>query len=78
MSDDELTDEEVLALIERAKKVDDAVRRDAGPFKRGAAKQGQIDCPACGGKGTLFYSRAPSNGHFFVKCETKDCVTYME
>jgi len=35
-----------------------------------------IECPACGGG--LHLSQAASNGHIHGKCETKDCVSWME
>ena len=37
---------------------------------------GQIVCPACGG--TLKYSRAGYNGHIWGKCETVDCLAWMQ
>ena len=40
------------------------------------AKQGVIECPAC--KGRLHLSQAAYNGHVWGKCETKDCVSWME
>lgn len=39
-------------------------------------KQEVIDCPACGGR--LHLSQAASNGHVWGKCETEDCVSWME
>lgn len=35
-----------------------------------------IECPAC--KGRLHLSQASSNGHVWGKCETADCVSWME
>lgn len=50
-----------------------------GPWKRGTAgATGTIDCPACGGKATLRFSRAGYNGHIHAGCATKDCVGWME
>ncbi len=37
---------------------------------------GRLDCPNCG-KG-LRYSVAASNGHKSGRCETKDCVNFIE
>ncbi|MEW7986630.1 MAG: hypothetical protein AB2799_12625 [Candidatus Thiodiazotropha sp.] len=39
-------------------------------------KQGAVECPVCGGK--LHLSQAASNGHVWGKCETSDCVSFME
>ncbi|HKI74989.1 MAG TPA: hypothetical protein VJ998_10110 [Pseudomonadales bacterium] len=39
-------------------------------------KQEVIECPACGGK--LHLAQAASNGHVWGKCETADCVSWME
>lgn len=35
-----------------------------------------IECPACGGR--LHFSIAGSNGHALVRCESKDCVSWIE
>lgn len=35
-----------------------------------------INCPACGGK--LHLSQSSYNGHVHGKCETPDCVAWME
>lgn len=34
----------------------------------------KLDCPSCGGKGTLIGTRAKINGHFHGKCEKCGCV----
>lgn len=39
-------------------------------------KQEVIECPVC--KGRLHLSQAACNGHVHGKCETKDCVSWME
>lgn len=50
-----------------------------GPWKRGTAgASGVIDCPVCGGKQTLRFSRAGYNGHIHAKCKTEKCVSWME
>lgn len=50
-----------------------------GPWKKGTpGSSGTIDCPACGGKGTLKFSRAGYNGHVHAACITLDCVQWME
>lgn len=39
------------------------------------AKKVELDCPICGGKGTLVGENARSNGHFHGKCtECGACV----
>lgn len=43
--------------------------------QRGIA--GVLPCPVCNA-GTLHYSIAKLNGHIHAKCETKDCVGWME
>lgn len=50
-----------------------------GPWKRGMpGSSGAIDCPVCGGEGTLEFSRAGYNGHIHAGCSTADCVWWME
>ena len=39
-------------------------------------KQEVIDCPAC--KGRLHLSQSSYNGHVHGKCETENCVSWME
>lgn len=39
-------------------------------------KQEVIECPAC--KGRLHLSQAAYNGHVHGRCETADCVSWME
>ena len=39
-------------------------------------KQEVIECPACHGR--LHLSQAAYNGHVHGKCETEDCVSWME
>lgn len=43
--------------------------------KRGGT--GAIDCPLCGGKQTLRWSCARSNGHLAVAC-TPTCIRFMQ
>lgn len=50
-----------------------------GPWKRGTAgSTGTIDCPVCGGAGTLRFSRSGYNGHVHAHCRTEECVQWME
>jgi hypothetical protein len=47
--------------------------------KHGTAKgySDKMQCPICK-TGTLLYSRAECNGHIHARCDTKDCVSWME
>lgn len=38
--------------------------------------KGHIECPSC--KGKLHFTRAKSNGHVWAKCETKDCISFIQ
>lgn len=44
--------------------------------QKGKNWHGVITCPACGGR--LHLSHAAYNGHIHGRCETKDCVSWME
>ena len=43
---------------------------------RGKGWQGIVECPAC--NGNLRLSHTALNGHVWGKCETKDCLSWME
>lgn len=43
---------------------------------RGEDWKGVEECPVC--KGKLHMSHAKYNGHVWGKCETKDCLAWME
>lgn len=43
---------------------------------KGQDWQGVIECPCCGGK--LHVSHAAYNGHVHGRCETEDCISWME
>ncbi len=43
---------------------------------KGKGHQCVIECPRC--KGKLHLSHAASNGHIWGKCETEDCMAWME
>lgn len=61
--------------MERMEKVFAAL----GPIRKeqkGKNWSGTITCPACGGK--LHLSHAAYNGHMHGRCETPDCVSWME
>jgi len=39
-------------------------------------QNGVIQCPACNGK--LGFSVSPGNGHIWAKCETNNCLAWMQ
>jgi len=43
---------------------------------KGKSWAGVMECPVC--KGRLHMSHASYNGHVHGRCETKDCVAWME
>lgn len=43
---------------------------------RGRDYSGTLDCPVC--KGVLHVRHAGYNGHIWVKCESKDCIAWIE
>lgn len=44
--------------------------------KPAADRRGTVECPIC--KGALHLSQSAYNGHVHGKCETQDCVSWME
>ncbi len=54
----------------------------AGPFigawrkKEPYGKAEVVECPVC--KGRLHLSQAAYNGHVHARCETADCISFME
>lgn len=44
--------------------------------KNRVSKQEVIECPACAGR--LHLTQSAYNGHVWGRCETKDCVSWME
>jgi hypothetical protein len=38
--------------------------------------RGEINCPTC--RGRLHWSRAAENGHVWGRCETEDCVSWIQ
>jgi len=42
----------------------------------GETTSGKDECPVCGK--TIYFSHAGSNGHVWLKCETKGCVRIAE
>lgn len=43
---------------------------------KGKSAREEIECPAC--KGRLHLTIAATNGHVHARCETPDCVSWME
>lgn len=78
---EELAEEEreTAALFAKIVAARNAITEHLGPWKKGTpGAGGRIDCPACGGKETLSFSRAGYNGHVHARCATDDCVSWME
>lgn len=78
-----------LITIEELKKEDEAVEKRMQEFMiciplideikkkyKGRNVRGCVDCPVCGGK--LNFSHAAINGHVHGKCETENCISWME
>ena len=57
-----------------------AVSEDAekNGLKKGKGGSGEVACPVC--EGTIKYSVANSNsnGHKYARCQTENCVSFME
>lgn len=50
-----------------------------GPWKKGmAGVGGRIDCPVCKQALALQFSRSGYNGHIHARCDTENCVAWME
>jgi hypothetical protein len=66
--------DEMHAALNRMRLVGPAVAqwREKPPI----GKAEVIECPAC--KGRLHLAQASSNGHVHGRCETPDCVSWME
>jgi hypothetical protein len=78
MPDEEYIDSiesEINKSIERMEKIDPLVNRIKTKYK-GKDWTGIEICPICGGK--LHMSHVAYNGHTAGKCETVDCVAWLE
>jgi hypothetical protein len=72
------------AAEKRADDIEESIQRmtKVGPVvaawrkREPIGKQEVIACPVCGGR--LHLSQAAYNGHVWGRCETKDCVAWME
>lgn len=64
--------EESVAKMKLALKVIEPIRKE----HKGKNWRGTLECPNC--KGKLHVSHAGCNGHVHAKCETPDCVAWME
>jgi hypothetical protein len=75
-----LTPEEVAAKCADARRGFDNVKNARAAIVAHIAEtkqqNGACKCPICGEK--LYYNRAQCNGHIHARCETKDCVCWME
>lgn len=55
--------------------IDDAF----GEWKRDSpAIAGRINCPKCGQKDGLRFSRSDFNGHVQAKCDTENCLRFAQ
>lgn len=61
-----------MAKMELALRVIAPIRKE----QKGRNWSGVIECPCC--KGRLHVSHAACNGHVHARCETEDCVSWME
>lgn len=77
MEEDDRLFDQMLSMTVKAREA--IVEFCGGPWKRGdGGVAGVIDCPCCGAKDSLSFSRAGYNGHIHASCETEDCVSWME
>lgn len=61
-------------LEARRRCVEDSERQEFKLKVRGV--EGTVECPKCQGK--LQYSRSEYNGHIWAKCDTKECLQWIE
>jgi hypothetical protein len=64
--------EAAIARMMKATAVISEVKRE----HRGKSWSGVKECPVCGGR--LHMSHSGYNGHVHGKCETKDCIAWIE
>ncbi len=71
---------EIAKRFERTMKCRQAIVAHLGsPWRRGMkGSAGQIDCPACGNKQCLRFTRSGYNGHIHATCISEGCVSWME
>ncbi len=76
-TDDEVAeyDAEVAKDAARMKVLAPAISR-IKEENQGKNTKGTMECPICGGD--LHWTHAAYNGHVWGRCETKDCVSWME
>jgi len=65
----------LLEALDRMDKLQSIIEKVKKEHKR-KAWQGTVECPVC--KGKLHLSHAAINGHVWGRCETTDCVRWME
>lgn len=51
-----------------------AVFEQVSKLKKGESKE--IECPKC--KKKLFIAKDKYNGHFFIRCESKNCIFLIQ
>ena len=68
-------EEEIKLIILNLKTAGPLIRKLKKKYK-GISKAGVEKCPVC--KGRLAFSIAETNGHIWLKCETKDCLSMIE
>lgn len=77
LAEQEAEDEKRFQSIGKARAA--IVESLGGPWKREMqGTSGVIDCPACGSRQSLRFSRSGYNGHIHAACSTEDCVRWME
>ena len=70
----EAEDQRFRERFARVGKAAEAIGKKLGPWRRGSdSVSGAMNCPCCGGKGTLSYGRAGSNGHLRGHCIGPGC-----
>lgn len=68
--------EAMIAKHDREFKLLDPLIRDFKKKHKGKSASEVLECPIC--KGKLHLSIAAVNGHVWGKCETENCVAWME
>lgn len=78
-TDDELAEyqREIYVSMELFAKAGPVIREIKSQHK-GQDWRGVVDCPACGVKEALHLSHSGYNGHVHGRCETDNCLAWME
>jgi hypothetical protein len=72
IAEDEAFIEQRMEMHRKAASAIVAIKRE----HKGQNWQGVVECPVCGGR--LHVSHAACNGHVHGRCETADCLAWME